>query len=237
VTGWPTTLGGLVLAFGALGLLRVASSYTPDRLTLSVPGSWSRRAILDATKWAVAGLLLAYISFIEGESLSSVGAEPISVLPFVGWVVGGLVGTVALTSVVYAVYERFGLTYPREFVEEQAARSTPASLFTAVTAGVTESLLYQGYPIERLRALTGSLLVAAVASWVVFTAVHYIGPKFSLQETVYIGAPALAMTVLYALSGNLLVIIVVHSAVNVLSFLSGSGARGPDDSSAGGSTT
>lgn len=237
MTGWLTTLAGLVLAFGALELFRVTPNYVPDGLTPSAPDSWSKAAVSDATKWVAAGLLLVYVLLVEGESLSSVGVEPVSPLQFAGWVVGGLVGTIVLTSAVYAVYERFGLAYPQEFVRDQGARSTPACLFTALTAGITESLLYQGYPIERLTTLTGSLLVAAVVSWVVFTAVHYIGPKFSLQEAVYIGAPALAVTVLYALSGNLFVIVVVHSALNVLSFLSGSGAQETDDSPADGGST
>jgi hypothetical protein len=36
---------------------------------------------------------------------------------------------------------------------------------------------------------------------------------------VYIGVPALSVTVLYVLSGSLLVIVLVHSTVNTLSFV------------------
>lgn len=119
----------------------------------------------------------------------------------------------------YVIYDRFGFTIPREFVEDQAARSYPAMLFTAVTAGVTESVLYGAYPIERLTMLTGSVIAAAVVTWLMFTAVHYVGDTFSLEEAVYIGAPALSLTVLYVLSGSLLVIVLVHSTVDTLSFV------------------
>jgi membrane protease YdiL (CAAX protease family) len=199
------------------------------RLGVSGVVGWDDRVVSDLSKWLLTGLLLGYVLVIEGGSLSSIGvAFPEAIPPgsglsgppgLVAWWIAGTIGTVALTSVVYAVYDRFGFAVPGEFVEDQAARSYSAMLFTAVTAGVTESVLYGAYPIERLTTLTGSVIAAGTITWLVFTAVHYQGDTFSLEETVYIGIPALSVTVLYVLSGSLVVIVLVHSTVNTLSFV------------------
>lgn len=220
-----TAVAGLWIAF----LGHPGFSFLRDRFKVSDPTGWDDRVISDLSKWLLTGLLLGYLLAIEGDSLSSIGvAFPEAILPVSGlsgpaglivWWIAGTVGTAALTSVVYVIYDRFGLTVPGEFVEDQSARSYPAMLFTAVTAGVTESVLYGAYPIERLTTLTGSIIVAGTITWLVFTAVHYMGDTFSLEETVYIGIPALSVTVLYVLSGSLLVIVLVHSTVNTLSFV------------------
>jgi membrane protease YdiL (CAAX protease family) len=215
-----TTLIGLALAFGGLYARRFVHARLPSGVLPSAPDSWSRRFVSDLWKWVVGALLVAFVLVVERRSLGSVGVQPLPPVQFGGWIVGGFAGTVVLASVVRAVYERYDLEYPREFGTEHAARPTAAYLFTALTAGVTESLLFQAYPIERLTALTGSLTVAVVLAWLAFAVAHYPGDVFSLEETVYIGVPALALTVLYALSGSIFVVIVVHTAANAISFLS-----------------
>jgi membrane protease YdiL (CAAX protease family) len=218
-------VAGLSIAFlGHPGLISLR-----DRFGVSDLVGWHDRVISDLSKWLLTGLLLGYLLVIEGDSLSSIGvAFPGAIPPgsglsgppgLVAWWIAGTIGTAALTSVVYMIYDRFGFAIPGEFVEDQAARSYPAMLFTAVTAGVTESVLYGAYPIERLTTLTGSVIAAGTITWLVFTAVHYQGDTFSLEETVYIGIPALSVTVLYVLSGSLVVIVLVHSTVNTLSFV------------------
>ena len=183
----------------------------------------------DIEKWVVTTLLVGYVLLIEGRSVTSIGAvwpEPIPVaggvdgsLSVLFWWVGGTVLTVVLTGSVLVVYRRGGLSYPDKFVEQQAERPTTRLIVTGTTAGVTESILFQAYPIERIAELSGSLLLAGIVSWMVFTAVHYtVGDTFSLEETVYIGMPALALTVVYILSGSLWVIVLVHTTVNLLSF-------------------
>ncbi|MFC6735044.1 type II CAAX prenyl endopeptidase Rce1 family protein [Halolamina salina] len=136
------------------------------------------------------------------------------------WWVGGLVGTIALSTVAYNLFRQFEWDTSEAFSEEQGERPAAAFLFTAVTAGVTESVLYQAYPIERLAGLSGSVVLAGLVSWLVFTAVHYATDRFSLQATVFTSVPALAVTVLYVLSGSVYVVVLVHATVNALSFLS-----------------
>jgi membrane protease YdiL (CAAX protease family) len=220
----PLVVGGLAVSLGGPPAARRVSGQR------GLPYGASETFRDDLLKWLMTGVLLAFVLFVEGESLASVGVSRPSPVPLPGgvdglagvllWWLGGVVATIVLSTVAYNLYRHHGLRTQDEFAAEQAARPLPAFLFTAVTAGVTESVLYQGYPIERLAAASGSLAAAAVASWVAFTAVHYLSGRFSVEATVFTSVPALVVTALYALSGSLYAVVLVHSTVNVLSFLS-----------------
>lgn len=220
-----TTLAGVAVAFGGYPALRSAA----DRLGLlgRLPGDETTGE--DALKWLVTGAVLAYVLFVESAGVRSVGArlpDPIPVVGvdgvagLLGWWLLGVLGTIVLSTVVYNAFRHFDLDTSAEFAAEQADRSAPAFLFTAVTAGVTESVLYQGYPIGRLADLTGSLLLAGAVAWVAFTVVHYASGRFSVEGTLFTSAPALAMTALYVLSGSVYVVVLAHATVNVLTLLS-----------------
>lgn len=192
----------------------------------------------DLRKWAVTGVLVVWVLAVEGRPLSSIGAEWMAPLSLVAWIGGGTVLTMVAGGVAMAVYNRLDLTTTESFVEEQLERSVPARTLTAVTAGVTESVLFQGYPIERLAALLRTapatsgvaLPVAGAIAFLAFTGVHYVGDTYSLEETGLIAVPALVMTVLYVLTGSLLVVIVVHTLVDGISLLGPDVAAALDDS-------
>lgn len=230
-------LVGIALAFFGLDALR----YVRRRLNVgsSLLGDGGAGTLgSDLRKWAFASLVVAWVLVVEGRPLSSIGVEWMAPLSFVAWVVGGVVLTMVAGGVAVAVYDRLDLTTPEGFVEDQLARSVPARTLTAVTAGVTESVLYQGYPIERLATLLGTapatggvaLPVAGAIAFLAFTGAHYVGDTYSLEETVFIGVPALSVTVLYVLTGNLLVVIAVHTLVDGISLLGPDVAAAFDDS-------
>lgn len=220
-----TTSGGLIIAFGGVPLMLFAR----DSLDVSTVISGDKRLQDDLLKWAVTGFLVAYVLAVEEQSLQTLGL----VIPgqisigFLGavsrllvWWSGGVIGTIVLSTVAYNLFRHYDMGTQDEFAAEQAARPLPAFLFTAITAGVTESLLYQAYPIERLTALSSNVLAAGLIAWVVFSAGHFVGGRFSVEETVFTSVPALVVTVLYVLSGSVYVVIFVHTTVNALSFLS-----------------
>lgn len=214
---------GMGIAIAGFDLATEAAS----RLGVSVlPDDGTGTLSSDLGKWIVAGVVVGYVLLVEGRSLASIGVEAMAPLPFVAWVVAGVVLTVVLTGSAYVLYDRLGWTTPEGFVADQLERSVPARTFTVVTAGVTESILFQGYPIERIDTLIGAswlpfegLALAGALSFLAFTLVHYVGDTFSLVETVYIGVPALCVTVLYVLTGNLFVVITVHALVDGISLL------------------
>jgi membrane protease YdiL (CAAX protease family) len=236
VTDPVLALVGIALAFFGLDALKYVQKGLNVGSPLPDDGTGTLGA--DLRKWAVTGLLVVWVLAVEGQPLSSIGAEWMAPLPFVAWVGGGVVLIAVAHTAAMAVYNRLDLTTPEGFVEEQLERSVPARTLTAVTAGVTESVLFQGYPIERLAALLNTapttsgvaLPVAGAIAFLAFTGVHYVGDTYSLEETVLIGIPALVVTVLYVLTGNLLVVIAVHTLVDGISLLGPDVAAAFDDS-------
>jgi len=192
----------------------------------------------DILKWVTGVLLVGFVLGVEERSLASIGVRPPIGLPAVGgavpnlggspvvghlgtglgWSVVGFVGIFVTTTSVYRLYERFELETPEEFTDEQASRGATGYWITAVSAGVVESLLYQGYLITRVAELSGSVALAAVFAWVAFTVLHGIGDIFGVAETVYIGVPAAGVTLLYVACESVVVVCFVHFALNILSF-------------------
>lgn len=219
---------GLLVAFGGLEVAKTVRNRALGRDGPDEAGTLES----DLTKWVVALALVGYVLVVEGRSLASIGVEAMAPLPFLGWVVGGTVLTMALGMAAYTAFEYLDIEGPEAFVAEQSARSVPARLFTALSAGVTESILFQGYPIERLASLTGSIVLAGAVSFLVFTAVHYVGDTYDLTDILLVSVPALSVTVLYVLSGNLLVVVTVHTLVDAISLLSVDPSAGGDDAAA-----
>lgn len=227
-------LGGFAVSLGLLEAWEWIAPRVHAVTGVALPDDETGTLASDLSKWIVTILLVAYVLVVEGKGLDSLGFQYPSHLfwidayggPFAlaGWWVAGVVGTWLLSIVAYAIYSHFDLARLESFAAEQATRSKRARLFTAVTAGVTESVLFQAYPIERVAAVSGSLLLAAVVSWLLFTGLHY-GETFSAVETLYIGVPALSMTVLYVATGSIYVVVLAHASVDALSLLADDDVR------------
>lgn len=87
----------------------------------------------------------------------------------------------------------------------------------ALTAGITEEVLFRGYPIERLAELTGELWVGAAVTFVTFTAVHI--PFWGLGGAIQIGAWTLVVTVVYVRTRNLIACMLMHIANDLFAFV------------------
>jgi membrane protease YdiL (CAAX protease family) len=93
-----------------------------------------------------------------------------------------------------------------------------AFAIVCLTAGVCEELLYRGWLINLLRAATGSLWAAAVASSILFGAAHaYQGVKGILRAT-FVG---LQLAALYVLVGSLIPGQFLHAGVDLLAGVAG----------------
>ena len=85
------------------------------------------------------------------------------------------------------------------------------------TAGITEEILFRGYPIERLNTLTGSLGLSAALAYVVFVLLHI--PFWGLGPGIQIGVWSLLVTGLYVWRRNLPACMLMHILNDAFAFL------------------
>lgn len=203
---------GLFIAFLGVDAVKKPADW------FDVPVLSRERLGVDVTKWIVAGVLVTYVLIVEGRDIADLGVTSISPLALLGWGVGGFVVTYLAGGLAMAAPDSV-LKQPTEAASDMTDRSVPEWLFIAVTAGITESILFQGYPIERLADPLGIPGGAAIA-FVAFTGAHWLGDTYSIREVLFIAVPALCMTVLYVLTRNIFVVIIAHTLVDGISLAS-----------------
>jgi len=118
----------------------------------------------------VTGLLLWIVTREEKLPLSSVGLRTDRLGRSLAWGVGLAVVCLAAAVACLAIYGAMGIHYG----EGQAiSRTLPVTTLAVIRAGISEEVLYRGYAIERLQALTGSKWIAAGISLILFAAFHF----------------------------------------------------------------
>lgn len=220
-TRWPrrrlestdnrATLVGLAIALTGLTLVQWLLS------TLGVSGTFEQLVVNDLlVKWVVATVLLALVVFWERRGLASIGVDRL------GWVdvvaaVGVFLAGAASYVVTTPLLESLGVETTVTGIETLATLPLALVVALALTAAVTEEVLYRSYPIERLAELTGSVWVGAGLTFVVFTAVHL--PFWGVGGTLQIGVNALLLTLLYVWRRNLGTCILAHAITDIYAFV------------------
>lgn len=168
-----------------------------------------------ALQWALAVGVVGFVVVVEGRPLDSLGLAAVTVRDVLvaGVVVGGtaVVGSVAVQVA--------GLQDVDDAAVFLLAQPTRRKLALAVTAGVTEELVYRGYLLERTLEATASPALAAGLSLVAFVAAHLPGrpARSVLAQTLGV---SVGLVVAYLLVRNVLVLAAVHAAVDALVLLS-----------------
>lgn len=90
----------------------------------------------------------------------------------------------------------------------------PVLIAIILTTSITEEILFRGYPIERLRVLTGHLWIGVTISMVLFLISHllFFGPQWLLYQ----GVGLLLFYVLYVWRRSLAACMVMHLLGNSL---------------------
>lgn len=200
------TLFGLALIFGTVAWLAVAGpphSLTPTRLWLS-----------DAMKWAEATVLLLVVVFWERLPLRSIGfRRP-------GWRDWALIPLVVIAAL---IAERF---IGQPILHALGARANLSALdfihmlpwyqkvSIVVAAGVTEEVMYRGFAIERLEALSGSAWLAVLLTTGFFVGAHIPawGWATGIQQTLI----TLILAGAYVWRRNIVVPIGAHLIIDAL---------------------
>lgn len=212
-----TTLGGLLVAFGGVSAFPRLFDRAGLGDALEAVGT-DEVLISDCYKWLTAGALLGWVLLVEGRPLGSVSGRRLDPLAFAGVVVAGVAVMLAVSAAVPVLFERLGLDSIEEGMTRLSERSVGSIIVTAVTAGVTEELLYRGYAIERLAELTGSPLLAGVLSVAAFGIAHY-GDFWERDQTLQITVSGAVLAGLYLVTRSLPALIAVHAIHDTLGML------------------
>ena len=212
-----TTLAGLALAFAGPHLVPKLLSRGGVDDALASAGA-DDVLISDCYKWLATLALLGWVVAVEGRPLGSLTGRRLDTAVFLGVVVAGVAGMFAVSAAIPVVFDRLGLEGIEATMEQLSDRSIGGILVTAVTAGVTEELLYRGYAIERLIEVTGSPLFAGALSVVAFGVAHY-GEYWERDQTLQITISGAVLVSLYLLTRSVLALIAIHAIHDMLGML------------------
>lgn len=171
----------------------------------------------EAIYWALVGATLAYVVFVEKRALSSIGLRrpPIRDL---------LLGSAFAAAIIAGLAVLCLLVLPALHLgEDQAVGALTAApawwlAISVVRAGVSEEVLFRGYPIERLLSLTGSRGVAALLPLALFALAH-VG-SWGWTHIIVAAFGGAMLTWLYFWKRNLWVNIVAHIVVDGVALFS-----------------
>ena len=159
---------GLGLALGGPTLLAVAS----DRI---IPGAngVARSLIAQLVMWALLVAIVVITLKCERQPLSSLGVRtPAGSSLFWGLIAAAalIYGVVPLATALVAVSDLPGF---EQGLSEVLALPLWLRVVAVATGGVVEEVLFRGYAITRLEAVTGSQIFAAAFSVLVFALAHW----------------------------------------------------------------
>jgi membrane protease YdiL (CAAX protease family) len=206
--GW---LGVLLALGGPAAMVAVTHS------GLIEPSLFQRRAATWVLLWVLTLAVLAIVRMGERRPLASIGLGRFT-LGSLGF--GLLAGVMAILA-----FPLCAIVLKLLGVQSQAAAGVAAMgalplwarLLTLATAGFCEEVLYRGYPITRLQALTGSRILAVILPGLVFVAVH--APSWGAAHLLYVSVVTVIMTVLFLWRKDLWSNVIAHLATDAVPLL------------------
>lgn len=203
---------GLFIALGMPFVLDLLLGKRPG--DLAIP---SRAILFVAEEWVLALVLLGVVLFWEKQPLASIGIKKVTWRDVLWGLVGFIIG--ALTFVLTApLVNALGLGTTSVGILELAQMSIALRIAIVLTAGITEEIMFRGYPIERINSLTkGRLGISALIAYVVFVLLHI--PFWGLGGTLQIGVWNLVITILYVKHRNLPACMLMHILNDAYAFI------------------
>jgi membrane protease YdiL (CAAX protease family) len=199
------TLAGLLLALLAGSL--------PYPVWIDESGGTLHLLAVEAVYGALVAAMLAHVRFVERRPWSSIGLRRLRARDAAVAVLFAVLITAGLAAILLVVFPALG-TGNAEAVDRLRALPAWWLALSVVRAGVSEEILFRGYPIERLQELTGRRWLAAGLPLIPFVLAH-VGPWG--WSHVFVAAFGGAMlTWLYLLRRNLLASILAHCIVDAV---------------------
>lgn len=196
----PSVLIGLVVAL--LGQTILVAILSPLLMSME---AWLLLAV--GPQWITTVALVGFVLWVERRPLASIGvARPTWSDLWLG-LVGAVVGLLTL-PVTISLRDALGLGMNEGFLRMILQFPVWAVLLIAVTAAVTEEVLFRAYPIERIAEITGSVWAGAVVSFVAFVILHL--PAWGVGHLITISGISIVLIVLYVRYRRLGPVVVMH---------------------------
>ena len=188
----------------ALAIFGIPVVTTLHRLLVADPLATGGIVAREVAILALTGFVLWLVTARERLPLSSIGLR----FDRIGrsLIRGVLLAVVCLAVAIGCVllYRSLGIAYGEG---PGISRAIPVTILTVMRAGIAEEVLYRGFAIERLQALTGNRWVAAGVPLILFAAFHYRQGLAGICIAFLLGA---ILTVFYLWKRDLLANIFGH---------------------------
>jgi membrane protease YdiL (CAAX protease family) len=168
--------------------------------------------------WAATLLILIHVRFVEQQPLATIGVRRPSARDLAIATGAGVAILVVLAALYNAVLPSLQATEGAAIAQLMA---TPVwwRVISTVRAAVGEEVLFRGYALERLAAVTRRPGLAAAVSWAAFT-VEHVG-FWGWGHLLVAGIAGALLTGLYLWRRNLWVNILAHFIVDAAALLAG----------------
>ena len=178
--------------------------------------SSSHAIVTIVQEWAVALILLGIVFFWERRTLASIGITRMTWRDVLGGLAGFVVGALSFiftTPFIMAL----GLGTTSTGIGQLAQTSIALRIAVVITAGITEEIISRGYPIERIREMTGQIAWGAGIAYIALVLLRI--PFWGLGGTIQIGIWSLIVTLLYVWRRNLPACMLMHILNDAYAFI------------------
>ena len=164
--------------------------------------------------WVLALGMLFFTLKIEKLSLITIGWQRLSLK----WIFAAIGIGILLSLLVPVFTLLISMIIPSSqagtIVEVTSSFSWWVIFLSVITAGITEEILFRGYPLERLLARFENKWVGACTCFGFFVAIHAAGWNFAHIVGVVIPL-GIALTSLYLWRRNLMFVMIVHIMIDI----------------------
>ena len=210
-----TTFLGLFVAFSTLLTSQAAIMSIGTWLGLSPYASWMLSSSVH--KVIIIAVLLGIVVFIERRSIRSVGLVPLTrfdvALGLALFVIVVIVSA-GYTALLHKIFPTFTSGIAAEQLKRLHDVPTAFFLLDIFVNGFFEEISQRGYAIDRLQALSGSLLLASAIALVLDLAAHV--PFWGWKYTILIFPAQTLFVLMYIWRRNISACIIAHIAVDAV---------------------